>query len=51
MLKSLPFLKDNDGGDHDQGKSDNVVPFDPFSQIEDGKNKKDSQGEDFLNGL
>lgn len=50
MLK-LPFFKDKENGEYNQGKTDEVIPFKLFFEVENGEEAKNDQGNHFLNGF
>ena len=44
-------MVDEEGGEDQEGCADAVVPLEFFTEIGDGKDRKDGKGDDFLNGL
>src|SRR5882672_8697159 len=45
------FLKHEENRTHHQAKCDEIVPFEVFFQIEEGKPRKYHQGDDLLDGF
>ena len=51
FVPKSPFVKDEEGTEDQASETRAVVPFEFFTEIGDGKNGEDDQGDDFLNGF
>ncbi len=47
----LPFLKNKKYGQYDESKTDQIVPFEFFFEIDDGEGRENHKSDDFLHGL
>ena len=47
----LPLFKNHKHSAGHHAKAQNVIPFQRFSKVQDGKHTKDGERDDFLNGL
>jgi hypothetical protein len=46
-----PLLEDEENRTHHEDKSDQVIPFQVFPQVQDGETAEDDEGDALLNGL
>jgi hypothetical protein len=51
MLKSSPFMEDEEGSEDEAECAYTVIPFEFFAQIDDGENREDTEGDNFLDGF
>jgi hypothetical protein len=47
----LPLFENHKHSAGHHAKAQNVIPFQRFSKVQDGKHTKDGERDDFLNGL